>query len=161
MLMGVHRIEVSLDKLQKLADELLRLADRIDKAPKSVNAMLVAAAAEEARNHYSDRITVEETENAVRATGNSVAFEEFGAGARISDPFPDGADVDFEIRKGAYSDLHEGEYAKSGYESWHHGGEEYKYVTPTNALFYARERAIAEIPEAANELNRIVGSVKV
>ena len=150
----MRRINVRLDPkdFKDLANELRRYANEMQSMADEMNQRLCRVAAEEAREHYSSDVQVEEIENGVIATGESVVFEEFGAGARISDPFPGGADVNFEIRQGAYSDLHEGEYARSGYEMWHHAGEEYRYVTPTNALFYGMEKAKEEAGKIAREV---------
>lgn len=150
----MRKIKVRLDPkdFSDLADELRRYASHMDEMAEQITRRLSETAAEEARSHYSSDVTVDTTENGVVATGESVVFEEFGAGARISDPFPGGADVDFEIRRGAYSDLNQGEYARSGYELWHHNGDEYRFVTPTNALFYGMEKAREEAVKTAREV---------
>ena len=147
-------IDIRLDPrdIDDLVKELRRYAKQMRNMADEVSMRLSEVAADEARSLYSDDITVEATANGVIASGESVVFEEFGAGARISDPFPDGADVSFEIRRGAYSDLHQGEYARSGYELWHHNGDEYRFVTPTNALFFGMEKAKEEIGKIAREV---------
>lgn len=120
-------------------------------APEIERRLSIEAAAEAAA-HFGEGVTVTPTEHGVAASGEDVVFQEFGAGARISDPYPGGADVGFEIRRGAYSDLHEGEYAQTGYEYWHHGGERYEYVTPGNGLFYGMEKAREEAGRIAKEV---------
>lgn len=131
--------------IKNAADELKKYAKHLRDCESHIAERMSEEAAEEAAEHFDEDVSVEALANGVRATGNSVVFQEFGAGSRISDPFPDGADVDFDIRRGAYSDLHNGEYAQTGYEMWHHDGLEYRYVTPRNGLFYgmmhARDRA--------------------
>ena len=150
----MRRISVSLDPrdFKDLADELRRYANSMQDLADEVSRRLSEVAADEARSHFSSDIQVEAIEDGVVATGESVVFEEFGAGARISDPYPGGADVDFEIRRGAYSDLNEGEYARSGYELWHHNGDEYRFITPTNALYYGMEQAKEEAGKIAREV---------
>lgn len=147
-------IDIRLDPrdIDDLVKELRRYAKQMRDMADEVSMRLSEVAADEARSLYSDDITVEATGNGVTASGESVVFEEFGAGARISDPFPDGADVSFEIRRGAYSDLHQGEYARSGYKEWHHNKEPFKWVTPTNALFFGMEKAKEEIGKIAREV---------
>lgn len=136
------------------AKALRAYASRLMEADTKITRRLSEIAADEAREHYDESILVTATDSGVLAQGESVVFQEFGAGARISDPFEDGADVSFEIRKGAYSDLHQGEYAQSGYQKWHYNGEEYEYVTPTNALFYGMEAARAAAADVAKEVLR-------
>ena len=150
----MRKITISLDPrdIDALADELRRYAGEMPEMASEVTRRLSETAASEARSLYSNDVTVEAIENGVVASGESVVFEEFGAGARISDPFPGGADVDFEIRRGAYSDLHGGEYARTGYDHWHHGGVRYEYVTPTNALFFGMEKAREEALQTAREV---------
>lgn len=150
----MRKISFNLDPrdIRDLANELRRYAKEMQDMADDVTVRLSEVAADEARSHYSSDVTVEATSNGVTATGESVVFEEFGAGARISDPFPGGADVSFEIRRGAYSDLNEGEYARTGYDHWHHDGQIYQYVTPTNALFYGMERAKEEAARVAREV---------
>lgn len=140
-------IQRAADALRKYADSLAGKADEIDRR-------LSQEAADEAREHYGEDIRVEALEHGVLASGESVVFQEFGAGARISDPFPDGADIGVEIRRGSYSDAHGGEYAATGYDHWHYMGEEYRYVTPTNALFYGMRAAQDRAVEIAKEVLR-------
>lgn len=148
------KISMTLDpeSIKKAAKELKDYAKHLRLAENEISLRMSQTAAEEARTHYDSDVAVEATTHGVLAAGDSVVFQEFGAGARISDPFEDGADVGFEIRRGVYSDLHHGEYAQSGYESWHYRGVEYRYVTPTNALFYGMMKAKEEGPKIAKEV---------
>lgn len=146
------RISLNPSDLDELAKQLRQYAKQLPEMADEMTARLSEEAATVARQHFSNDVTVDATANGVTATGESVVFEEFGAGARISDPFPDGADVDFEIRRGAYSDLHNGEYSQTGYQYWHHDGERYEYVTPRNGLFYGMQAAREKIKEIAEEV---------
>lgn len=150
----MKKISFSLDprEIERAAKELRDYAASLSVRAMELDRKLSEEAANEARAHYSGAVTVEPTDRGVMAYGQEVVFEEFGAGARISDPFPGGADVSFEIRRGAYSDLHNGEYAKSGYEAWHHNGERYEYVTPRNGLFYGMEQARSMAADIAEEV---------
>lgn len=150
--MGKISIGLSADSIEKAAKQLADYARGLRFAAGEIDHSLSVIAAEEAASHFDENVSVAALEHGVMAVGDSVVFQEFGAGARISDPYPDGADVGFEIRRGAYSDLHEGEYAQTGYQYWHHDGEIYQYVTPTNGLFHgmmaAKERAAKVAKEA-------------
>lgn len=150
----MREITVSLDPkdIDELAKQLRKYAGEMQEMAGRVTERLSEIAADTARELYSEEIAVEATGNGVVATGESVVFEEFGAGARISDPYPGGTDAGIEIRRGAYSDLHGGEYAKTGYDHWHHAGEVYRYVTPTNALFFGMEKARDEAGRIAREV---------
>lgn len=138
--------------IKKAADELRKYADHLRDCESHIAERLSEEAAEEAAEHFDEDVSVEALVDGVRATGSSVVFQEFGAGSRISDPFPGGADVGFAIRRGAYSDLHEGEYSQTGYELWHHDGLEYRYVTPRNGLFYGMMRARERAKDIAKEV---------
>ena len=146
------KVHLDPDELEQLAYELRRYAQNLRDSEAVITERLSEEAAKVASSLYSGDITVEPTARGVIATGPSVVFEEFGAGARISDPYPGGADVSFEIRRGAYSDLTEGEYQATGYELWHHDGDVYRYVTPTNALFFAKEHIKEIAPEIVREV---------
>lgn len=145
-------IDLSEESIANAVAMLRDFETQIRDSATKITSRLSEIAADEARERYDDDVFVYATDHGVIATGESVVFQEFGAGARISDPYDGGADVDFEIRKGAYSDLYGGEYAQSGYQQWHHNGEEYKYVTPRNALFYGMEAARAAAPRIAGEV---------
>lgn len=145
-------MDLSKKSILKAAKELKKYAKQLKKAESEISARLSEIAADEAKNHFDSEVMVTAGNNGVTASGYSVVFQEFGAGARISDPFPGGADVDFEIRRGAYSDLHNGEYAQSGYEMWHHDGEEYRYATPGNGLFYGMMEAKEQAAEVVKEV---------
>ena len=138
--------------IARAAKELQDYADSLDARAKEFDRQLSQEAANEAKLHYSQNVTVTALDNGVLATGPEVVFEEFGAGSRTADPFPGGADVGFEIRQGAYSDLHGGEYARSGYTMWHHNGEPYEYVIPNHGLFYGMEEAREKAAEIAEEV---------
>lgn len=138
--------------LDLAAAKLELYAQQLRESSRQLTDELRQVAAAEARTHFSENVTVSVSENGVIASGQSVVFEEFGAGARISDPFPGGSDTDMEIRRGAYSDLHEGPYAQSGYEFWEHDGERYEYITPRNALFYGMEAARDAAAEKEGEI---------
>ena len=148
------KISFSLDpkSIQEAADELMEYSKKLRRAEFMIDQKLSQIAAEEAGKHFDGDVTVSALDHGVMATGESVVFQEFGAGSRISDPFPDGADVDFEIRRGAYSDLNGGEYAQTGYEYWHHNGERYEYQTPRNGLFYGMMAAKENAAEAVKEV---------
>lgn len=138
------------------AKRLERLADRLERGAitSEITRRVSEAAADEARNHFSADITVMPHDHGVTAVGEQVVFEEFGAGARISDPYPGGTDAGIEIRRGAYSDLYGGEYAQTGYQFWHHDGERYEYVTPVNGLFHGMMKAKDEAPGIIEEVLR-------
>ena len=148
-------ISVSLGHLDDAVKALRKYAKKLEQSTDEIDRRLSEIAADEARPRYRGGVAVTAEEHGVAATGKSVVFQEFGAGATISDPFPDGADVSFEIRRGSYSDLHEGPYMQSGYEYWTFGGRRYEYVEPTNALFYgmmeAKERAAEVVREVLHE----------
>lgn len=141
-----------LTSIRRLQRELEKKAKKLKDQADEITRRLSIEAANEASKHFSEGVMVESTGAGVLATGDSVVFEEFGAGSRISDPFPGGADVSFEIRRGAYSDLNGGEYAQSGYQQWHYGGEVYEYITPGNGLFYASETVKDHAAEIAEEV---------
>lgn len=145
------RIDLSPASAERAAEQLRAYAQQLLTASDTISRRLSEEAAEEARQHYGPEVTVEALDHGVRASGEEVVFQEFGAGARISDPFPGGADIGVDIRRGSYSEMNEGEYFRSGYELWHHDGEEYRYVTPTNALFYGMMRAKDMAAEVAKE----------
>lgn len=143
------------DSIREAAKELEDYAKKLRSASSQIDLKLSQIAAEEASRHFDSDVTVVATDHGVMAAGESVVFQEFGAGSRISDPFPGGADTSMEIRRGAYSDLHGGEYAQTGYEYWHHDGERYEYQTPRNGLFYgmmaARENEAQAVKEVLEE----------
>lgn len=145
-------MDLSVKSIMAAAEKLRAYARKLEEGTGRIEERLSEVAADEARTHFDGDVSVEALPNGVRASGESVVFQEFGAGARISDPFPGGADVGFEIRRGAYSDLHGGEYAQSGYESWHYRGEEYRYVTPRNGLFYGMMKAKEESANIVREV---------
>lgn len=138
--------------LRQAARELRKFAKNLNTKTQEFNRRLCEEAAEEAKLHYSQDVMVTATDNGVTATGSQVVFEEFGAGSRTADPYPGGADVSFEVRRGAYSDLHGGEYARSGYTMWHHNGEKYEYVIPNHGLFYGMEQARERAKDIAEEV---------
>ena len=146
------KISGSLGHLDRAVKQLERYAKKLEQCPEEIDRRLSEIAADEARSRYRGGVTVTAEDHGVIAEGDSVAFQEFGAGARISDPFPDGADVSFEIRKGSWSDAHEGPYKQSGYKYWTFGGRTYTYIEPTNALFYGMEKAKEEAGRIAREV---------
>ena len=148
------KISMKLDpvSIDNAAKQLMEYAKRLKNATDEIDRRLSEEAAAETMTHYDEDITVEALAHGVRASGGSVVFQEFGAGARISDPFPDGADIGVDIRRGSYSEANEGEYYQSGYEMWHHDGQEYRYVTPTNALFHGMMRARDRAVDVAKEV---------
>ena len=152
--MSIRKFEAVLSpaSLKQMAKDLRTYAAELRLDAVEISHKLSEVAADEARAHFSPNVTVTAGENGVIAVGQSVVFEEFGAGARISDPYPGGADVDFEIRRGAYSDLYGGEYAQSEYQEWHHDGETYEYITPVNGLFHGMMAAMDSAPEIAKEV---------
>lgn len=143
------RIDIKLgpDSIRDAAEMLENYAKRLENAEEAIQAELCTTAANEAAKHFDGDVMVVPAGDRVIATGESVVFQEFGAGATISDPYPDGAEVDFEIRRGAYSDMTGGEYARTGYEYWHHDGEKYTQVVPVHGLFYGMMAAKDAIPE--------------
>ena len=147
-------ITMSLDPKDctKAAKELEKYARYLERATGEIDLRMSQEAAEEARTHFDEDVTVTAMDHGVIASGESVVFQEFGAGARISDPYPDGADVGIEIRRGAYSDLNGGEYTETGYQYWHHDGERYEYVTPVNGLFHGMMAAKERAAEIAKEV---------
>lgn len=148
----IIEMDLSPSSIRSAANELKKYADHLKACESHIAERLSDEAAEEAAEYFDDGVSVEALANGVRATGESVVFQEFGAGLTISDPFPDGADVSFQIRRGAYSDLHQGEYAQTGYELWHHDGIEYRYVIPKHGLFYAMMRAKERAKDVAKEV---------
>ena len=146
------RMTLSPESIERAAEQLREYAKRLETATAEIDRRLSEEAAEEAAQHYGPGITVEALDHGVRASGEEVVFQEFGAGARISDPFPGGVDIGVDIRWGSYSEMNLGEYYQSGYEKWHYAGEEYRYVTPTNALFYGMMRAKDRAAEVAKEV---------
>ena len=79
---------------------------------------------------------VNETTYDLIANGKALMFLEFGAGTTVE---PDGFEgqVPFRVAVGSYSDAHEGEFAKSGYEYWHFGGQKYTHITPRHGMLKA------------------------
>ena len=144
--------ELSAASLRKAADDLKRYAAELRIDAREISHRLSEEAADVARQHFSPDITVVAEDEGVIAVGEQVVFEEFGAGARISDPYPGGADVDFEIRRGAYSDLHGGEYSQNDYTEWHHDGQTYEYITPRNGLFHGMMHVRDRAGEVAREV---------
>ena len=145
------RMTLDPDSIAKAAKQLRDYAKKLKASTLWIDQRLNQVAADEARTHFDGDVTVIPQDHSVVAMGPGVVFQEFGAGSRISDPYPGGASVDFDIRRGAYSDLHQGEYAQSGYEMWHYNGEEYRYVTPTNALFHGMMKAREEAAQIIRE----------
>ena len=145
-------MNLSRKSIQAAAKALADYAKHLKDCETAITERLSEIAAEEAAEHFDEDVTVTSTANGVLATGPSVVFQEFGACAAVRDPLPGGADVSFEIRRGAYSDLHYGEYAQSGYKSWHHNGTEYTEVVPNHGLFYGMMKAKEEAPRIAKEV---------
>lgn len=143
------RIDIKLgpDSIRDAAEMLESYANRLKNAAEAIQTELCKTAATEAARHFDGDVTVMPAGDRVTATGESVVFQEFGAGAAVRDPYPDGAEVDFEIRRGAYSDMMGGEYAQTKYEYWHHDGEKYTQVVPVHGLFYGMMAAKDAIPE--------------
>lgn len=146
------KMSLSAESIRKAADKLRAYAKRIESAGNEIDRRLSEIAAEEAASHFGPEITVEALDHGVRATGEEVVFQEFGAGSAVMDPFPGGADIGIEIRQGSWSDAHQGEYARSGYEMWHHNGVEYRYIVPTNAMFHGMMKAKEMAGEVAREV---------
>lgn len=148
------KIQFRLDprEIRKAAQALREYAAKLEDSTEEIQSELCRVAAAEAAKHFDEDVTVTPAGDRVIAEGESVVFQEFGAGARISNPYPDGGDVGIEVRRGAYSDLHEGEYAQTGYEYWHHDGERYEYVTPRNGLFYGMMQALEDAPDIVREV---------
>ena len=88
----------------------------------------------------------------VRAEGKDVVFLEFGAGVATD---PDARaklekDPPFPITEGSYSNTHGGHYATNKY--WYYGGKRWTEVTPTHAMWRAREETIKALPLMAKEV---------
>lgn len=94
--------------------------------------------AQEAQTRYgfSVLVTVQPIENgyAVSADGDAVVFLEFGAGAATNSGNTLAQEMPFDVRRGSYSDLNQGEYQATGYRYWHFGGVKYTEVQPRNAM---------------------------
>lgn len=148
------KMKVSLDpkSIRDAENKLWELVSKLSQCSDDIASELCKRAANEAAKHFDGDVTVMPAGDRVIAEGESVVFQEFGAGSRISNPYPDGGDVSFEVRQGAYSDLHEGDYAQNAYEFWHHGHEEYEYIEPRNGLFYGMMQAIDDAPEVTREV---------
>ena len=144
--------ELSQRSLQKLADDLMEYARRLETAEEEIVQRMSTEAAAEAGKYFSEGVSVFPNGHGITANGESVVFEEFGAGATVRDLFPGGADVSFEIRRGAYSELHHGEYEQTGYEYWHHHGQRLTHVDAGNGLFYGMEAARSSAPEIVKEV---------
>ena len=96
---------LSPESIERAAEQLREYAKRLETATAEIDRRLSEEAAEEAAQHYGPGITVEALDHGVRASGEEVVFQEFGAGARISDPFPGGVDIGVDIRRGSYSEI--------------------------------------------------------
>lgn len=149
--MKVFRAQLDPADLERMADELRAYAAKLRESGPKISEKLCEIAAEEARGHFSAGIAVDHTENKVIATGDYAIFQEFGAGAAVSDPFPGGSDVSVDIRFAAYSEKNGGELFRTQ-EYWHFGGKEYREVVPTHGLFHGMERARAEAGKIAREV---------
>lgn len=81
-------------------------------------------------------VTVQPIENgyAISADGREVVFLEFGAGAATNGGNTLAQEMPFDVRRGSYSDLNQGEYQRTGYRYWHYGGVKYTEVQPRNAM---------------------------
>ena len=147
------KISVSLGNLDRAVKQLERYAKKLESSTDEIDRRLSEIAADEARERYRGGIAVTAEEHGVTATGDSVVFQEFGAGATVVDPFPGGADVtSIEIMQGSYSRERRGPYWASGYESWEFGGRAYTQVEPTNALFFGMLEAKDRAGEVAREV---------
>lgn len=146
---------LSEESLMRMAGDLEDLAGRLTgPAMKEADEKLAAMGAETAQENFGPDITVTADGNRIIANGEQVVFLEFGAGATTVDMW--GADLGFEIDRGSYSDEHDGEYAKSGYEMWHHAGQEYEYIQPTYAMFRAKLQIQRD---AAEEIRKVVNAL--
>ena len=149
--MKVFRAQLDPGDLSRMADELRAYAAKLRESGPKISERLAEVAAEEARGHFSAGIAVDHTENKVIATGDYAIFQEFGAGAAVEDPFPGGSDVSVKIDFAEYSRKNGGELFRTQ-RSWHFGGKEYFYVTPTHGLFHGMEKARAEAGKIAREV---------
>ena len=86
--MSIRKFSATLSpaSLKQLAKDLRTYAAELRLDAVEISHKLSEVAADEARAHFSPNVTVTAGENGVIAVGQSVVFEEFGAGARISDP---------------------------------------------------------------------------
>lgn len=146
------RMKLDPKEIRKAAQALREYATKLEDSTEEIQSKLCRVAAAEAAKHFDEDVTVTPAGDRVIAEGESVVFQEFGAGARVFNPYPDGGDVGIEVRQGAYSDLHYGEYAQNAYEFWHHDGKVYEYVEPRNGLFHGMMQALEDAPDIVREV---------
>ena len=150
--MKTFRAQLDPADLSRMADDLRAYAAKLRESGPKISERLAEVAAEEAKGYFGSHITVYADENKAIALGDYAIFQEFGAGAAVEDPFPGGSDMTVRIEQGAYSDEHEGEYTRTGYQYWHFGGRKYTEVVPTHGMFHGMEKARAEAGNIAREV---------
>lgn len=144
---SIAGIDEAIKALNKLAD--------LKSACKAIADVGTAVANEIYAGSGAVAETVERDDGyAVKATAenNQIAFIEFGAG---SGTVPAGEFADkapFGVYRGSYSDEHGGEYAKTGYQYWHHDGKVYTEIPANPGMEMAREAVLERAEEIVREV---------
>lgn len=74
-----------------------------------------------------------EVDFTIRASGHDAAFLEFGTGVSTA-VIRETVQADFPIEPGSWSDQHNGEFARTGYQYWHYNGQRVTGTPPLAAM---------------------------
>ncbi|MBQ6479731.1 MAG: hypothetical protein IJI45_01310 [Anaerolineaceae bacterium] len=137
-----------LDKIQKKFDA------KVDKFLEEI-AEIGRNAAQQEYGTKAVTVTKEPTGDGgwvIRASGDAVVFFEFGAGKATDATERYAGEMPFPVHVGSYSIANGGEFAATGFEVWHFGGQPYHEVEQRPGMLRAYEAIMQEIPNVAKRV---------
>lgn len=116
----------------------------------------IGAKAAETAYRFPVESRVEDNKGIVSAKHDGLSFLEFGAGmaTNAGHPFTDA--VPYPVRRGSWSDEHDGMYKQTGYKYWIFGDRVYTEVVPRGGML---EGSSAIHREAPNVLKDVISNV--
>jgi len=106
-------------------------------------------------DRHSINVTYEFVDtNTIQILGNGkgICFLEFGAGAATDESHPFADNVSFQVKRGSYSDSHNGMYAQTGYDHWYFGGVKYSETKQRAGMYEAYKAITQQVYDIAKEV---------
>jgi hypothetical protein len=131
-------LRLSVEDVENLISRLDDILESI--SPGEITDRLAEEGASAAEAAYGFPVSTERTDDnatSIIATHDGLSFLEFGAGLATNESHPDASEVPYPVRRGSYSDQHNGMYRQTGYEYWIFGGRPYVMIVPRGGMLAA------------------------
>lgn len=138
---GIDEVIAKIEKLKNLRRPILDGMNIV--MEEAMNIATIAYASQGIEN-LDFTPSLEELQNGyvLRMSGEDVGFLEFGAGWQ-TESNEMASQVSYPVAMGSYSELHQGQFFKTGYRFWYYAGTRYTGIMPTRgmqrALDYVRD----------------------